>query len=120
MISIPAANEYLQRHLKHAAWSAFDDSAKAGALKMAENDVSLFLGIESVDESRIFQLCAVFEQAVFLLENYDSFAAGIIVESEKVDGVGSISYKTGNETVYGPRTLAFLNRECSGNRLGRG
>ncbi|MCP3967477.1 MAG: hypothetical protein GY750_07090 [Lentisphaerae bacterium] len=120
MIGTSSADEYLQRHLKHGVWSSLDTDTKVSSLKMAEDDICLFLGRDSVDETRIFQVCAVYEQAVFLAENYDSLASGRVVQSEKIDGVGSATYKNDHEIAYGPRTLAFLNRECIGNQLTRG
>jgi hypothetical protein len=110
MITTNMADEYFQRHLKAPAWSILSVDKKDAALKMATDDVCLHLDITEVDETNIFQMCAVYEQAVFLAENYDRLAAGNEIESEDIDGIGSRKYRSAKSPNMSQRAMAFLLR----------
>lgn len=111
MIDISVVNEYLALHLQAAFWSSLDADKKNAAFKMACDDVCACLGITEIDPLRIFQVCAVSEQAVFLAENYDELKIKREVKSEKIDGVGSREYRLPENSDFSPRALAFLERE---------
>ena len=111
MINIDVVNEYLGLHLQADFWDALAESKKSAALKMATDDVCSYLGISEIDSTRIFQLCAVSEQAVFLAEHYDNLNSARQIKSEKIDGVGSREYRHGSIPNFSPRALAFLERE---------
>lgn len=111
MIDISVVNEYLALHLQADFWSSLDTEKKNAAFKMASDDVCACLGISEIDPLRIFQVCAVSEQAVFLAENYDGQKIGREIKSEKIDGVGSREYQLPASSDFSPRALAFLARE---------
>jgi len=111
MIEISAVNEYLALHLQADFWTALDSAKKEAAFKMATNDVCAYLGISGIDPLRIFQLCAVSEQAVFLAEHYDELSSLEQVKSEKIDGVGSREYQQRSFANFSPRAIIFLERE---------
>ena len=119
-MDINAVNEYLALHLQADFWSALTENKKAAAFKMAVDDVCGYLGIAEVDSSRIFQLCAVSEQAVFLAEHYDDLTAVRQVKSEKIDGVGTREYQHNSIPGFSPRALAFLEREAGVLNISRG
>lgn len=92
------------------------------ALNMAEQDVAAYLDQYEVDASEQFQYAAVFEQAIFLVENYDRLASGQLIVAEKVDGVGSRSYQhiASRPLHIAPRALLLLERVNDFCRLSRG
>jgi hypothetical protein len=120
MIEINVVNEYLALHLQADFWSALDESKKAAAFKMAVDDVCAYLGIAEIDPVRIFQLCAVSEQAVFLAEYYDKLSSADQIKSEKIDGVGSREYHQRSFSNFGPRAITFLEREAEVTTISRG
>ncbi|MDD5697092.1 MAG: hypothetical protein PHH77_00595 [Victivallaceae bacterium] len=120
MINITSVNEYLALHLQADFWSSLDDNKKNAAFKMAVDDVCGCLGITEIDPARIFQICAVGEQAVFLAEHYDSFNSARQITSEKIDGVGTREYNYRPLSAFSPRALAFLEREAGVLNISRG
>jgi len=120
MINIDAVNEYLALHLQADFWSALNEEKKVAAFKMATDDVCAYLGIAEIDPIRIFQLCAVSEQAVFLAEHYDRLNSTDQVKSEKIDGVGSREYHQRSLSNFSPRALTFLERESEVLTISRG
>jgi len=120
MIEINVVNEYLALHLQADFWSALDESKKAAAFKMAVDDVCAYLGISEIDPVRIFQLCAVSEQAVFLAENYNNLNFSEQIKSEKIDGVGAREYHQNSIPNFSPRALTFLERELGVLHISRG
>ncbi len=120
MMDINAVNEYLALHLQADFWSALDENKKAAAFKMALDDVCVYLGIAEIDSGRIFQLCAVSEQAVFLAEHYDTLTAAKQIKSERIDGVGAREYQHNSIPSLSPRALAFLEREAGVLTISRG
>lgn len=120
MIEISVVNEYLTLHLQADFWAALDTSKKAAAFKMASDDVCAYLGIPEIDPLRIFQLCAVSEQAVFLAEHYDKLSAADQIKSEKIDGVGAREYHQRSYASFSPRALTILEREIGILTISRG
>lgn len=113
MMDINAVNDYLALHMQADFWNTVDSNTKNAAFKMASNDVCAYLGITEIDPLRIFQLCAVSEQTVFLAEHHDDLYPLKQVKSESIDGVGSREYKCDAHSSYSPRALAFLERELA-------
>jgi len=111
MIDISAVNEYLTLHLQADFWTAFDSAKKEAAFKMAMDDVCAYLGISEIDPIRIFQLCAVSEQTIFLAEHYNNLNFSEQIKSEKIDGVGAREYHQSSIPNFSPRALIFLERE---------
>ncbi len=107
------------KHLKYAVWTALASDRKAAALEMAVNDICCQLGIDAIDETRTNQLNAVYEQAVYLAENFDKINQPQAVAAESIADAGSRSYK-GSARTIAPRAKMFLNRETGGIRIGRG
>ena len=120
MIEINVVNEYLALHLQADFWRTLDESKKAAAFKMAVDDVCAYLGISEIDPVRIFQICAVSEQAVFLAEHYANMNSVSQIKSEKIDGVGSREYKQRSVANFSPRALSFLEREAGHLTISRG
>ncbi len=120
MIEINVVNEYLALHLQADFWSALDENKKSAAFKMAVDDVCAYLGITEIDPARIFQICAVSEQAVFLAEHYDNLNSGLQVKSESIDGVGARQYQQRSLSNFSPRALSFLEREAGHLTISRG
>jgi len=120
MIDINAVNDYLALHLQADFWTALDSAKKDAAFKMATDDVCAYLGISEIDPLRIFQLCAVSEQAVFLAEHYDKLNSTDQIKSEKIDGVGAREYHQRSHANFSPRALTFLERESEVLTISRG
>ena len=121
VFSVSEAEEYFQLHLKYEIWQALPEAKKMAALNMAEQDVAAYLDQYEVDASEQFQYAAVFEQAIFLVENYDRLASGQLIVAEKVDGVGSRSYQhiASRPLHIAPRALLLLERVNDFCRLSR-
>jgi len=120
MIEISVVNEYLALHLQADFWSELDENKKTAAFKMAMDDVCAYLGIATIDPLRIFQICAVSEQAVFLAEHYDNLNSEAQIKSEKIDGIGSREYQQHPFSNFSPRALSFLERESEVLTISRG
>ena len=120
MITIDAVNDYLVLHLQAEFWSSLAENKKNASFKMATDDICAYLGITEIDPARIFQICAVSEQAVFLAEHFSSMNAAAQIKSEKIDGVGSREYQNLSLTSFSPRALAFLEREAGALNISRG
>ncbi|MDD5729426.1 MAG: hypothetical protein PHV59_12770 [Victivallales bacterium] len=120
MIAIDVVNDYLELHLQADFWSALADDKKNAAFKMAADDICAYLGIPEVEPTRIFQVCAVAEQAVFLAEHYSAMNAVKQVKTEKIEGVGSREYSHRSPANFSPRALAFLEREAGALNISRG
>ena len=110
MLTIENADEYFSRHLQHQQWSSLSTAQKDATLKMASDDICGRLKISELDESCIFQLCAAYEQAVFLASNIDSLTAGTEILSENIEGVGGRTYRTKTDSDFARRALLFLDR----------
>ena len=120
MIDINLVNDYLVLHLQADFWSTLDEDKKTAAFKMAQNDVCAYLGITEIDPLRVFQLCAVSEQAVFLAGNYSGLSSANQIKSEKIDGVGAREYHPCVISNFSPRALTFLEREAEVLTISRG
>lgn len=120
MIEISIVNEYLALHLQADFWSGLAENKKTAAFKMAANDVCAYLGISEIDPIRIFQICAVSEQAVYLAEHYDKLSFTDQIKSEKIDGVGAREYHQRSFSNLSSRAIAFLERESEVLTISRG
>ena len=68
-------------------------------------------------------LCAVYEQAIFLLERHlKNLDENLPVTQQSIDGVGTTSYQISsrNELIIARRAQAFLNRLSPINHISRG
>ncbi len=122
MITLEDANNYFQNHLDGAKWLALAEETRSAALQMGARDIAARLNRESIDPARIFQLYAACEQAIFLALD-ESGRRELFVESEQIEGLGSVKYALPSKTESGwsPRALRFI--ECELNlfpRIGRG
>jgi len=121
MITVQNADEYFSRHLQKQQWSVLSAEQKEAALEMASGDICCRLGIAELDETCVFQICAAYEQAVFLTQNTDRADGGIDVQSENIEGVGSRTYRTRQNPEISRRALLFLERIAGPSTLlGRG
>ncbi len=110
MLTIENADEYFSRHLLQRQWSALSAEQKDAALKMASDDICGRLKISELDETCVFQLCAAYEQAVFLGSNIDNLIAGTEILSENIEGVGGRTYRPKPDSGFSRRALLFLER----------
>ena len=92
-----------------------ENAAKqTAALNSASNDIlsrvpSVTLADLTADNSNI--ICAVAEQAVYLLRTHDAHADGTEVASESVDGVSmTYAHLGGSDGIISPRALAYLEQ----------
>jgi hypothetical protein len=116
------ADIYFSKHLASAKWNGLTTEQKESALAMAESDILARLTAESIDETRINQLNAVYEQALFLAVNFDKLQRYDDAEAESIDGVGSKTYRK-KKPLFSERAQQFLDLD-RGNmgsvRIGRG
>jgi hypothetical protein len=110
MLTIENADEYFSRHLQYQQWVALSAEQKDAALKMASDDICSRLKISDLDETCVFQLCAVYEQAIFLAANIAGLIAGIEILSENIEGVGGRTYRAKQDSEFSRRALLFLER----------
>lgn len=105
MITAESANLYFSnRFWDSTAWTLLDEDVKQVVLDTAESDINAYLGTDQVDEEVIrteapfsFYQKAVFEWALFILQNKDEIEAqakkslgGVV--SRKIDGFGQEVY----------------------------
>ncbi len=110
MFSLSEANEYFEMHLKFELWDSLSDDTKSAALNMAMQDVKNFIQLDELDETCIFSYCALFEQAVYLVEFFDILTDPKSLTQESVTGIGSRSYKDKPMPNIAPRAMQFLER----------
>ena len=95
--SLENVDGYFENHLDRAEWDTFSDDEKTAAITMAERDASCELNRTNLDTENHFIFCAVCEQALYLALNRhrrtDEEEAGRNLFSERVQGVGSRSYR---------------------------
>lgn len=106
MISINALNAFFNEHLLKVEYFSFDAEARLAALRMAENDIAAELG-RAPEEGTYLELAAVGEQAVHLLRHGGDGDASQLA-SERVEGVGSRSYRETGLPVIAPRARRYL------------
>ena len=110
MLTIENADEYFSRDLQQQQWSALSAEQKDAALKMAADDICGRLKTADLDETYVFQLCAAYEQAVFLASNIDRLTTEREIMSENIEGVGSRTYQAKPDSDFSSRALLFLER----------
>ena len=124
-ISMIQVQEYFNCHLQRRSWMQLPADTRQAAVKMAEEDIKLALGVNTLDTGDLLIFCAVCEQALFLALNEAgrptrSSRHGAL-KSETIDGVGKREYyDTVPEKVTGtvsthtgqlaPRSELFLSR----------
>ena len=123
MITPQDASNYLGLHLKNLLWQQAGAALQGAALNMAINDLKNYLHLDSLDETDANMLCAVYEQAIFLLERHlKNLDENLPVTQQRIDGVGTTSYQIAsrNELMIARRAQAFLNRLSPINHISRG
>ena len=106
MVSINALNAFFNEHLLKMEYFAFDSEARLAALRMAERDIASEIGREP-DENEYLELAAVGEQTVHLLR-HGGDGAGQELASERVEGVGSRTYRKTGLPAVAPRARRYL------------
>lgn len=120
MIDTTQAYSYFDRHLARAEFLAFSGEETAAALAMAEHDIRA--AAPGASETDFAYLCAVCEQALYLLRNRGAGAAETVL-GESVSGIGSRSYSgAGKNPVLAPRAVHYLEllRDTGSIPVGRG
>ncbi len=120
MFSLSEANEYFEMHLKYALWNELADKTRIAAINMAEQDVKNFLQLDQIDQTCVFSYCAVFEQAVYLVEFFDMLNTPLTVQSESIDGVGSRAFRNERRPGIAPRAMQFIERILPPASISRG
>lgn len=124
MITLDAVENYLENHLSASAFVAADETTRAAALAMADCDIAAELGGIELDDRDRFAVAAVAEQLLYLLErqNRGDSSDPDAVASERIDGVGSRTYRSGSDRGIAPRArrLVVLLRSGAASRIGRG
>lgn len=102
------ANRYLAAHPGAVRWRTLDSTAQNGALELAAEDIAAYLGASSPDRSDKTHMAAVCEQALWILEK--AARPDPTLASEKIDGVGSRSYRavSGGNSFLAERAIALL------------
>ena len=106
MIDINALNAFFNEHLLKVEYFSFSAEARLAALRMAENDIASELG-RAPEEEEYLELAAVGEQTVHLLR-HGGDGAGTQLASEKVEGVGSRTYRKSDLPSIAPRARRYL------------
>ncbi len=120
MIDSNQAYSYFDRHLARAEFLAFPVEETDAALAMAEHDIRA--AAPRARETDFPYLCAVCEQALYLLRHRGETGAGTVLR-ESVNGIGSRNYSgAGKNPVLAPRALHYLEllRDSASVSLGRG
>jgi len=120
MLDITDADTYFETHLENGFWSSMDSDKRQACLNMAEIDVCAKLAVNEIDSESKFMLNAVYEQAVYLGENYEKVKSFAFVKSESLDGVGSRSYSSSSGISFSKRAQMFLRRISGCRTLSRG
>ena len=138
-VSMFQVEEYFNCHLQRRSWQSLHKDTRQAAVKMAEEDVKLALGTNTLDIGDLLIFCAVCEQALFLAmrearrqirpRNHGA------LKSETIENLGRREYydtaaepesdsNSKSAGVLSPRSELFLSRlpgyGKSTVRLGRG
>ncbi|MCD8295003.1 MAG: hypothetical protein LUE27_07165 [Clostridia bacterium] len=110
-----AVDAYLSSHLDASYWSGLDESARSGAVAMAEFDILAELPGISLDGigAGSFACMAIAEQAVYLARNYENLSEGRIVTSESVGDVSEGYTVVSDNLGLSFRAAAFIKRAKS-------
>ena len=120
-MDITEANEYFELHLKNELWQANSADRRIAALAQARRDVELHLGVKTLDDTNIYSYCAVFEQAVYLLEYFTELESPNELRHESIDGIGSRTYAPRkSRPSISPRAMSFLERIMTPGKISRG
>lgn len=86
MIKIQTVNDYLALHLQAEFWDSLENAKKTEAFEKACEDVKQALSIPETDACKIFQICAVAEQALHVADNGEGFSSRALqfIEREKI------------------------------------
>ena len=72
MITVAMADAYFAKHPKKTIWQALSYDDRESWLQMAQDDITFRIRIDEIDDTQTYQLKACYEQAIFLIENYDN------------------------------------------------
>ena len=110
-----AVNAVMAAHLDAAFWAGQESARTAAAVNMATGDVLAKLpGLtaDKITDATGPVICAIAEQSVYLLRNYDAQTEGKVVTGEGVQGL-SVSYTLiGDAANVGlaPRAATYLQQ----------
>ena len=118
-------HEYFNCHLQRRLWQQLPSDIQLAAVKMAEEDIMLALGCETLDIGDLLIFCAICEQALYLAiseseKNKATQSRGAL-KSETIEGIGKREYyETCTDTLnsqrkaltgtLAPRSELFLSR----------
>lgn len=124
--SMIQVQEYFNCHLQRKIWQQLNERDQIAAVKMAEIDIMLALGTDTLDLGDLLVFCAVCEQALFLANQVNNSAQQRL-KSESIDGVGKREYfestdRKSSNGILSPRSELFLSRlpGYGANRFSRG
>ena len=95
MLSDSSAENYFSNHLLAAKLATFSAAERQNAVRIANTDICSVLGRMVEDSDPAELIAALCEQAIYLLLNRDTLyeAPDRELASEKIDGLGSRSYR---------------------------
>lgn len=122
--SMLQVEEYFNCHLQRRSWQSLHNDTKQAAIKMAEDDIKLALGTNTLDIGDLLVFCAVCEQALFLAMREANRQIRPrkhgSLKSETIENLGKREYydvpavsESGNDLpagVLAPRCELFLSR----------
>ena len=124
--SMIQVQEYFNCHLQRNNWQKLSENEQTAAVKMAEIDIMLAIGSDTLDIDDLLVFCAVCEQALFLANQVNKSEQQRL-KSESIDGVGKREYfeqsdKNNSNGILSPRSELFLSRMpgYGTNRISRG
>ena len=108
-----AVNAAMAAHLDAAFWARQESARTAAAVNMATGDVLAKLpGLtaDKITDATGPVICAIAEQSVYLLRNYDAQTEGKVVTSEGVEGlsVGYTLIGDAGNVGFAPRAMTFI------------
>ena len=126
--SMIQVQEYFNCHLQRKFWQQLSEKDQTAAVAMAEKDIMLAIGCNSLDLGDLLVFCAVCEQALFLAVQNSKSALHGDLKSETVEGIGKREYFENQSTasssagLLSPRSELFLSRlpGYGVNRFSRG
>ena len=136
-VSMIQVHEYFRCHLQRRSWQQLPGDTQTAAVKMAEEDIMLALGTDTLDTGDLLVFCAICEQALYLAmaesqrQLHDDKHGSL--KSETIEGIGKREYydlpasqhhSRMNNAIgtLAPRSELFLSRlpGYGAIRLGRG
>ncbi len=114
MTTLDAVNAFFNDHLLKIEYFTFDSKTRQAALNMAAADIRAELGRDP-DPASYLELAALGEQTIYLLRHDDELDRKTSrLVSERVEGVGSRTYRASDLPEIAPRARRYLRALLGG------